>query len=299
MPLPRLKILLISDFHESSERIDQLAEYIRAHFITFDTVLYLGDFLSLTNPTEAEQQQGLRDIEDVLEQFSAKLNNGERILYIPGNHDPQPLFGSTQGPAVPAVTEHGVLLHNRLVKLCPKDETDGSSNSSRAPLVLHGFGGSSPGFQNGEIIWAGFPFETDGDLEKGFREKKGSIESLSVPVGKNLVVVPTTEKAAAGADVSVVLVTHQGPEHSSTGIYTKKEAPIYSGSSALFNAVRKSGNIVAHVHGHTHDAWGTCKIRQCTVVNPGSLKYGRCALVTLVSDGMKWSVTETELLSFI
>lgn len=297
MSLSQLKILLVSDYHESSERIDQLAEYVRTHFIAFDTVVYLGDFLSLTNPTEAEQQQGLRDIEDVLAQFSAKLNNGERVLYVPGNHDPRPLFGCGTQEAIPAVTEHGVLLHNRLVELCPRDE-NASSGSGSVPLVLHGFGGSSPGFQNGEVIWAGFPFETDGELEKEFCAKKGSVEGPGVPVGKGLVVVPTTEKAMEAA-ASVVLVTHQGPEHSSTGIYTKKEAPIYSGSSALFNAVRESGNVVAHVHGHTHDAWGVCRIKQCTVVNPGSLKYGRCALLTLASDGMKWSVAETELLSFV
>lgn len=287
MSPPQLRILLISDFHESYDNIDKLAEYIRAHYIVYDTVIYLGDFLTLDNPSKAEEQQGLRDVEDILGLLSAKLNNGEKVLYVPGNHDPLALFSRAQ-----AVTEHGVLLHNRLVKLCTKDE------SGCPPVVLHGFGGSSPGFQDGKVVWAGFPFETESDLAARFYAKRGTVEPVpECSVGKNLKAVPTGERGI-GTEASIIFVTHQGPENSSTVIYTKEEVPIYSGSRTLFDAIKKNNNVVAHMHGHTHDAWGFCKIKQCTVVNPGSLKYGRCALVTLTLDGMRWNITETMLLSF-
>lgn len=308
MPPPQLQILLISDFHESYDRIDQLSEYIRSHYISYDAILYLGDFLTLPpNPSEAEERQAIQEVEEILKLLSTKLNDGHKVIYVPGNHDPKTLFTRPR-----SITEHGVLLHNRLVKLCPKRANDFSS----VPLILHGFGGSSPGIQNGSVVWEGFPYVTDNDLEREFNSQKSTIEcsaaaavvmnatandnddnSEIVSVGRDLKVLPVTEKDVR-SDSSVVLVTHQGPEHSSTGVYTKTNDPIYSGSGALFNAVWKSHNIVAQVHGHTHDAWGVCRIRERMIVNPGSMKYGRCALITLRFNGLKWDVVETGLISF-
>ena len=142
-----VKLLLISDIHEDLARVDQLAAYLAARYITYDAVLYLGDFLSLKHTDEAEEQQGLAAVEKILSELSTKLNSGERVLYVPGNHDPEGLFGSA-----PGVTEHGVLLHNRLVRLLPKDAKEES------PVVLLlGFGGSSPGSLVAVLCGTGTP----------------------------------------------------------------------------------------------------------------------------------------------
>lgn len=280
-------LLLVSDIHEDLARVDQLAAYLAEHYITHDAVLYLGDFLSLKHTDEAEEQQGLLAVEKTLCELSTKLNGGERVLYVPGNHDPEGLFCSA-----PGVTEHGVLLHNRLVRLLPKDAKEEN------PVVLLGLGGSSPGVSGGSVVWSGYPFETDSALKEAFCGERCATEVPSVvSVGRSMNAEFVPDKAGC-AGSSVVLVTHQGPSGSSTGVYTKEEAPIYSGSDALLEAIAGNPRIVGHVHGHTHDAWGVCTIKGCTVVNPGPMKYGRCALVTLASDGIKWSVTETELLEF-
>lgn len=92
-------------------------------------------------------------------------------------------------------------------------------------------------------------------------------------------------------------MTHDGPCTSATAIdkYTRMtEGTIHFGSQHLFEYLKENqGKVVVNVHGHAHDAAPMDKINNVRVVNPGSLRDGEFAELTLKenADGT-WRVAQ-------
>eukprot|EP01043_Picozoa_sp_COSAG02_P005129 COSAG02_NODE_137_length_34526_cov_94.448079_22_plen_158_part_00 len=84
----------------------------------------------------------------------------------------------------------------------------------------------------------------------------------------------------------LLLLTHVGPDGSGTARVWRDITldPIESGSRALSNHVRQPSSqqsVVALVHGHTHAGGGRGHVGLVPVFNPGPLKDGEYALLTL------------------
>ncbi len=82
-------------------------------------------------------------------------------------------------------------------------------------------------------------------------------------------------------DEPLLLVTHVGPDSSHTSLdRSSPEGPVYSGSATLDQAV-KDPRVIGLIHGHTHEGVGLAMLSQRQVINPGSLRDGRFAVLTL------------------
>ena len=99
----------------------------------------------------------------------------------------------------------------------------------------------------------------------------------------------------------ILLMTHDGPHFSATTIdkttRLKERKDILFGSEYLYNTLREDGGkrFVANIHGHAHDGAPCDKITDnIRVLNPGSLKYGEFAQLTLAKDPSngRWKVYE-------
>jgi hypothetical protein len=149
---------------------------------------------------------------------------------------------------------------------------------SNACRYVAGFGGSTPALRGGDEVWSGFPYSTEA-------------EAAAVLDGE---VIPAVSSAAENSEVDqLLLLTHVGPDGSGTARVWRdtSQAPIDSGSQALSQRVRQPSlqqSVVALVHGHTHAGGGRSHVGLVPVFNPGPLRDGEYALLTLehsVDDG--------------
>lgn len=143
---------------------------------------------------------------------------------------------------------------------------------------MAGFGGSTPALRGGEQVWSGFPYSTEA-------------EAAAVLDGG---LIPAVSSAVENSEVDqLLLLTHVGPDGSGTARVWRDttQAPIDSGSQALSQRVRQPSlqqSVVALVHGHTHAGGGRSHVGLVPVFNPGPLRDGEYALLTLehsVDDG--------------
>lgn len=96
-------------------------------------------------------------------------------------------------------------------------------------------------------------------------------------------------------------MTHDGPHFSATAIdktsKMKDSKNILFGSEYLYELLKKDEGkrFLANIHGHAHDGAPCDKITdEIRIMNPGSLKYGEFAQLTLAKDPStgRWKVYE-------
>ena len=137
---------------------------------------------------------------------------------------------------------------------------------------IAGLGGSTPARRGSEQVWAGFPYATEAEAAMALDDElMPAISSAAV------------EKTELD---QLLLLTHVGPDGSGTARVWRDvtHAAIESGSKALSQHVCQppmQQSIVALVHGHTHAGGGRGHVGLVPVFNPGPLKDGEYAFLTL------------------
>jgi len=272
-----LKILVTSDIHLALEKINQLGDWLTLHNKeNVDFIICCGD---LTNMDPADQgvQELVSACEGEMSSVLARLENVcAKVVYLPGNHDAKTALEI--GEPRPRITTHSVNLHHRCLRVAPD-------------LVLVGLGGSVPAFQSEEQVWVGYPF-TD--------EKQVSA-ALTTLLKENIATQGSTADEITDED-TIILVTHCGPYDSSTTVdqVDLDAQPIQSGSHAIKSflldpTLRKK--ILLNIHGHTHHSLGLTRLGKTFVMNPGSLRTGHFALLSLNRlYEHKWRIVGTEFL---
>jgi hypothetical protein len=134
-----------------------------------------------------------------------------------------------------------------------------------------GFGGSTPARRGDEQVWSGFPYSNEA-------EAAAVLDRELMPAISSVVGNPHADQ--------LLLLTHVGPDGSGTAKVWRDiaQAPIDSGSQALSQHVRQPSlqqSVVALVHGHTHAGGGRSHVGLIPVFNPGPLKDGEYAVLTL------------------
>eukprot|EP00347_Sterkiella_histriomuscorum_P016604 403352551 len=265
----QLTLLLLSDIHLAFDYIQILKLWLVEHRNPrqpasvgsanvifkphYDYVLISGDLANIhynLDVSHEEEMKAEQDISVVLSEIEKIV--GVQILYIPGNHDPKSMLGSSVcegNKEFPKLSQDSNNMHNDWVELKPN-------------LGLVALGGSTPSdFQrHGDLqldpIYFPYPYSTD---EKFKQELSKLLDSEDLP--KN-----------------ILLMTHDGPRgsatcqdkttHLDTGI-------IQFGSPYLTELLKNSqGRIICNVHGHCHEGGSLDKIQNIKVINPGSLKHG-------------------------
>jgi len=268
-----LSFLIISDLHLNHKKLEKLKNWFCSFSQKIDYLLILGDFdnVSQTNPEIikeicAKSESNISNILSFLEFVACP------IVYLPGNHDAYSLFKRDEG----------------INPFENKKLTQNSNNCHLANILITddlqfvGVGGSTPAFKktNPNPFYEGFPYQNDSEFSKELGNIKHFLSDAK----------------------QTILLTHTGPEFSSTSINLSDDVndPIYFGSLALFKLISdKSNNILINLHGHIHDGVGKSRINRVDVVNPGSLSNGDFCILELARNFVdsKWIVKSTNFIN--
>lgn len=251
-----LIFLIISDLHLNIKKLEKLKNWF---FSTptqkIDYLLILGDFDNvqqtkpeINNEICAKSEANISNILSFLEFVACP------IIYIPGNHDAYTLFkidDAVNPFENKKLTQNSINLHL-------------TSFSITKDLQFIGVGGSIPAFKKSlgpKPIYEGFPYIKDSDFEQDLLKIKELFSDK----------------------IQTILLTHNGPEFSSTSMNFTADPkdPISFGSLSLFNVLAEKNNILMNCHGHIHDGTGKSIINGIDIINPGSLSNGDFCSVEL------------------
>ncbi|KAI9092892.1 hypothetical protein DFS34DRAFT_632253 [Phlyctochytrium arcticum] len=235
------------------------------------------------------------------------------VFYVPGNHDPSEAFPDLH-PAVIVKSPQGKPLTSSSDPLWYRMQLEtGAINfhkrliSLGLNLMLTGVGGSPPQTVRGsdEVVSPGFPY-TESELRSQIQKlRKKPVKIADI---KELLVKQAARFGDRPGPESLILVTHSGPATlGTTDInktpYADARARLESGSSSLhdlisskaFQGIEEATNselnsshiprpplhVLFNVHGHSHASWGLSQLGNVPIINPGPLRDGRYATVTL------------------
>ncbi|CAG8514723.1 3273_t:CDS:2 [Paraglomus brasilianum] len=262
--MSRITILLVSDIHGRIDNIDGLHKWLteRQRIETIDFIIASGDLVTIDHEVDDEiVKERLR--------LMFKMCYEYRVSeYVCGNHDPSEAFYmyayDELGKQRSAGSDLVKNFHNKVIDIAPG-------------LSMVGFGGSTEAALRNEpskVVWPAYPLDTESLLSK----------QLPILFSK----VPKQN--------DIMLVTHVGPVDVSTTDVNKypndlKER-ISGGSAAISRHIanespRKTPDdvdvltLTVNVHGHTHFPFGISHIGRTVIVNPGPLRDGRFAILTL------------------
>ena len=263
-----ITLLLVSDIHLDTKKLEKLKLYFiekfqrRVHY-----VIASGDFDNIDN-NNAKTSFDTTFYENISNILSFLEFASVPVIYIPGNHDSPKLFKEKVH-----LTQHSILVQREAYEL-----TEG--------LQIVGLGGSIPGYaeKEGQLnkVWEGYPYPNDTDFGEDLKK--------------------VLDKHCCSEDVQSILMTHIGPYCSSTTVdmHDNPEAPIYSGSKALQQAIVGGRyNLLMNIHGHTHAGVGRSNVRGIQVINPGSLSMGDFGVLELVRENVrkKWIIKQMEFIN--
>eukprot|EP01132_Coremiostelium_polycephalum_P007452 gene7452-9158_t len=261
-----IKILIASDIHLAFNNIQKLGTKMLERKEDLNYLFCPGDMCNF-NPINCDNAQLVSTCEGEMSAVIAALENVYRtVIYVPGNHDAKTTLLNKEKPRL---TSYSKNLH----KSCFRLSDD---------LVMLGLGGSLPGYSGGVKVWQGYPYQSDDelrlDLEETFENAKNTLVEL--PDGTKEPLLKDTDK--------ILLFTHVGPSSSSTTLDQRElymdddKLPVHSGSKAINDFILKHNKTVfLHIHGHTHHALGMARVGKSFIVNPGSLRTGHYAILTI------------------
>ena len=271
-----LLLLVIGDLHDDTSNLEQLRLELQRRGVSPDIVLCPGDLTAMpavigVRPSYSELARytdAATLLLHQLRQISSKL------YWVPGNHDPDNLFGSGSETETPGTNVHG-----QVIQLAPG-------------LWLGGWGGAVAATENGEEVWGAYPYS------------ERQLPVLLEPLRVALLGLPPED--------ALLLLTHAGPASSGTTTVSGtdpnsllaagvREHPILSGSAALDDLIKLpkvQQTAILNIHGHTHQGCGVGRIGGVAVVNPGSLRYTKTyALLKLDrADDGRWHRSSLEIL---
>lgn len=239
-----LNILLVSDIHCGFKQLDLLKTWYAQNPQRFDYVFGLGDFDVIFPKPGDEITEKNNDYTSLTKILTCLEHFSDKIIYIPGNHDPIGLFSEENLQ----LTKNSTLVQKRSMLI-------------GEGIQVVGLGGSLPGF-----------FEKDGKLEINLDMYPYRNEE---EMGKDL---RELFEKHCNENVQTLLLTHTGPYYSSTVyIYREKEdRNLWLGSKEMDRLLKdKKYNILADLHGHSHPSIGRTNIGKVQIINPGSL-IDRC-----------------------
>ena len=108
-----IRILIISDIHQESSKIDKLRKYCEYNKINYDYIFCMGDFDSLYIKEQQDDiiiEESIEIIKNILQLLETLC---KRIFYIPGNHDPKILFSKNS----PQLTLYSQNIHKKIICL--------------------------------------------------------------------------------------------------------------------------------------------------------------------------------------
>ncbi|CAI2175541.1 1863_t:CDS:2 [Funneliformis geosporum] len=255
--------LLISDIHYRLDNIKKLQNWLvqKGRLKKIDYIIASGDLVNADYLTPLTTE---KDVQEFHEVISVLQNFGMPLYYIPGNHDPDICFHRSsdqyrKGEGKPIAKN----LHNESAQLAPG-------------LSIVGFGGSTNAVKRNSpetVIWPACPKDTETLLAE-------RLPTLIDQVEKD----------------DIILVTHFGPSKAGTtdvDMYPLQPSDaIESGSKVLRDTIASRSPlslnepsqhyITINIHGHSHYPFGLSHVGQTMIVNPGALKDGRFAILTLV-----------------
>ena len=282
-----LRVLLVSDVHNSSYMFDNVKAFAKENKVKYDYVFYLGDFDSL----KIEEQHNDTIIAESLEAIHHMLvlleTISENVYYVGGNHDPLVLFKDN----APHLGKNAINVHK---KYFPMKEDNN--------LIIAGIGGS--------VITVGSVNETkapeykiqnyDMKVYEGFPYTASNYKESDDSFGNTINELLTLLEPEINQNKQIILLSHCGPFNSCTSNVTKHNKSLYTGSIKLQELIYKyNDNIILNAHGHAHLAYG-CQVVQnkTTIVNPGSLRQRRFAELTLAksNDDHKWGIKSINII---
>jgi len=165
-----------------------------------------------------------------MDELVSSLGYSPRVVFIPGNHDPELLFQQAGD------TGDYINAHFKFIEVAPG-------------LFITGFGGSVPGYlvnDKKEPAFLGYPFNTEADVEK-------ALTSFTSQFDESM------------KNNQFIFLSHCGPMKSPTSILWSFGQEIDTGSSTLDKMLTDhSENMVVYMHGHSHTGagvFGRCIIR--------------------------------------
>jgi Icc-related predicted phosphoesterase len=280
-----LNFLVVTDIHKSLPYIEKLKEWQMETKHMFDYVFCLGDILNLKEEDQKNDEIVFKSEGELSSIINYLENICLNVLYIPGNHEPHTLFRKCP----PKLTVKSQNIHKCFYQIT-KD------------LYVFGFGGSVPTILSkfnvdqtclftditNDILWEGYPFIGDYDsADNAFKTEFMEAWSSGLEEIKN--------ERGTLEGIKFILLTHNGPFYSNTSVLNYKNRFSYMGSKFLNNFINNSTDILADLHGHTHDGKGLCKVNNVEVINAGPLLFGNFLRMKLKRDTMlEWCVAGLE-----
>eukprot|EP00762_Andalucia_godoyi_P000863 ANDGO_03833.mRNA.1 hypothetical protein CAOG_05811 len=269
LDVERLLILHVTDTHADLLQIHRLADYFSERRILVDLILHSGDVGDLSSPQTASKEQHFAAEGELTDTFASIENICCRLLYVPGNHDPESTFSRK-----PQLSSYSKNVHGSPMLLVPN-------------LYLVSAGGSVDSFEIADktkLKWAGYPYS------------EGKTEELRRCLEAQLEKVP--------ADADVLVMTHCGPSGSPSVIWN---GIVDMGSSDVLHFLQKLEGRRPHlnpllaIHGHTHPSPGQFTLGSLSfpVSNAGSLVDGNFSVIHLAKhpETRRWSLERIEQLN--
>eukprot|EP01027_Heterolobosea_sp_BB2_P003314 GEZU01005039.1.p1 GENE.GEZU01005039.1~~GEZU01005039.1.p1 ORF type:complete len:335 (-),score=54.73 GEZU01005039.1:26-1030(-) len=297
----RLDVLLVSDIHVGLSQVHSMMDWLIDNKKNrLDCILVAGDIADLPSKDIGKAEKEAASEGDASAVLTALENIHPKVYYIPGNHDPHSLFDSDIGGTPPQLTPLSKNIHGAVISLAPG-------------LYIAGLGGSVDSFKEedpkGYPYWKGFPYPTEAMIKDQLDQLD---DRLHAAVNEHLADIGdpslTSDQDEGNNNTNnrnrcVILMTHCGPAGCSTALYEdEKRLRILMGSSAVRELLESSfmqQHVFLNIHGHTHPGFGVSKVGRVQVLNPGSLKENRFALLRLrkssgIANSGSWALESVE-----
>ncbi|GAB5353788.1 hypothetical protein AAMO2058_000064000 [Amorphochlora amoebiformis] len=279
--------LVVSDTHDDLKGLERIKKIVQDKKLNIDVVLCPGDITTMPNadwkikPDPEKVREYSTRVSRVLQILNSIPNHRGKVFWVPGNHDPLPLFrASEESPQEDSKDSKNFPgnVHGKVVEIAPG-------------LLVGGFGGCVEAIENGKEVWVAYPY-SEKDMPARMKRFLGGVES-SLQKGKT----------------SLILLTHAGPDGSSTAQVSGLDpnalnAPgvrssiINSGSKAIADMVSTKmvqNSCLVLMHGHTHQGMGLARLGSVPILNPGStLHSGSFGIVKFQRSDLSTAVEGKE-----
>ncbi|KAJ1965011.1 hypothetical protein IWQ62_002771 [Dispira parvispora] len=300
-PSSEFRFAVITDLHCAWHYLEAFITWVKqTDHPRVDAVFVAGDMLNVSHepnnqhlahltgatmdpPTKSSElpTDSTADTQDYVQLLQKLDTLGIPVYVIPGNHDlwgaynhDSPIWKNASYPNVHYA-------HGEVSQLTPPD------------LWLAGLGGSTPVIlkhRPAETVWDGFPYN-----ESSLAADLAFVQSR----------LECTQTGVDRSTASVVWLTHVGPSDCDTSC-VNRDSRLAPSNEEEFGSQALRTHLVTldqHpwltnallVHGHAHGAWGLAHLGPLRVLNPGALRDGRFAVVTLrrpllESESSTWQI---------
>ena len=286
-----IRILIITDIHQKSSKIDKIRKYCYKYNITYDYIFCMGDFDSLFIKEQNNEiiiNESIEIIKNILQLLETLC---KRVFFVPGNHDPKIFF--TQNS--PQLTLYSQNIHKKIIEI--EDN-----------LLLIGIGGCVPNFfSDKEKNFHTFKFDLN-NISKNDIQYKGfpycnNFKEINYIKSDEIYLNDIKEileeiKKSNNQNKQIILLSHSGPIWSDTSNTFTQGRVKYCGSQNLQNIINLNSNkILLNIHGHTHKSIGLMSCLNSKIVNPGALMKGKFGEIILRKNKnlSQWEVKSIQL----